>query len=123
MKEVSDDCGKWNFDNSFAKLPTHFYELTPPTPVSGPHALILNHELAQDLGLALGEKQILELAGNILPTGSIPLAQAYAGHQFGHFTMLGDGRAVLLGEHITPKGLRVDIQLKGSGPTPFFPPW
>ncbi|MDZ5010925.1 hypothetical protein GNF77_18920, partial [Clostridium perfringens] len=58
-------------------------------------------------------------AGNKIPEGSMPLAQAYAGHQFGHFTMLGDGRAVLIGEHITPNGERVDIQLKGSGRTPY----
>ena len=83
--------------------------------------LVFNHALAQSLGLnaaALAERAAI-FAGNELPDGSSPLAQAYAGHQYGHFTGLGDGRAILLGEQITPAGVRYDVQLKGSGPTPF----
>ncbi len=113
----------WNLDNSYLRLPAMFYQQLPPVAVQAPQLVILNHPLAQQLGL---HPQELEtpggadiLAGNLLPPGSEPLAQAYAGHQFGGFTMLGDGRAILLGEQITPAGDRVDIQLKGSGRTPF----
>jgi uncharacterized protein YdiU (UPF0061 family) len=85
--------------------------------------IILNGPLATSLGLdvqaLLGNDGLAVLAGNQIPEGALPLAQAYAGHQFGHFTMLGDGRAILLGEQITPLGVRVDIQLKGSGKTPY----
>src|SRR5690606_34024885 len=88
-----------------------------------PQLAVLNEKLATQLGLNVEQLMTDEgsavLSGSLLATGSLPLAQAYAGHQFGHFTMLGDGRAVLLGEHITPEGLRVDIQLKGSGRTPY----
>ncbi|MGR5874829.1 protein adenylyltransferase SelO family protein [Bacillus pacificus] len=69
------------------------------------------------------ETEIAIFAGNALPEGAHPLAQAYAGHQFGHFNMLGDGRALLIGEQITPSGKRFDIQLKGSGPYSLFTPW
>ena len=83
----------------------------------------INYELAQEIGLNLTsttQKKLSKLfSGNELPDGSPPLSQAYAGHQFGYFTMLGDGRAHLLGEHITPNGIRLDIQLKGSGKTPY----
>lgn len=92
-------------------------------PVQKPKLVILNEQLASKLGLnglsLQSEEAILEFAGNKEPVGSLPLAQAYAGHQFGHFNMLGDGRAILLGEHITPDNERVDIQLKGAGRTPF----
>ncbi|MFD0679369.1 MULTISPECIES: protein adenylyltransferase SelO [unclassified Paenibacillus] len=113
----------WNFDNSYARLPKSvFTPLTPP-PVSSPELIILNGPLAASLGLNADALQSREgvavLAGNRIPEGAMPLAQAYAGHQFGHFTMLGDGRALLLGEQITPLGERVDIQLKGSGRTPY----
>lgn len=83
--------------------------------------VVFNHALAQSLGLnaaALAQQPAL-FAGNVLPEGAEPLAQAYAGHQYGNFTGLGDGRAILLGEQITPGGERYDVQLKGSGPTPF----
>ncbi|MGV2805308.1 hypothetical protein GNF85_17035, partial [Clostridium perfringens] len=85
--------------------------------------VILNEPLAASLGLNAKALQSAEgvamLAGNEIPEGASPLAQAYAGHQFGYFTMLGDGRAILLGEQITPQGERMDIQLKGSGRTPY----
>ncbi|WP_413302684.1 YdiU family protein [Bacillus sp. 1P10SD] len=119
-KEMKDP--GWKFDNSYTKLPEAFYKSTNPTPVNSPQLVILNGTLAKSLGLnvqALQEEGIAVFAGNRIPEGASPLAQAYAGHQFGHFTMLGDGRAVLLGEQITPKNERVDIQLKGPGRTPF----
>ncbi|MDN4606605.1 protein adenylyltransferase SelO [Sporosarcina highlanderae] len=113
----------WNFDNSYTRLPNTFYAETLPEHSPSPELVILNYPLAAELGLneeALeGEEGRDVFAGNLIPEGAKPIAQAYAGHQFGHFTMLGDGRAVLLGEHITPAGKRVDIQLKGSGITPF----
>ncbi|MFT4414171.1 protein adenylyltransferase SelO [Fredinandcohnia humi] len=113
----------WNFDNRYTHLPKSFFSHTKPTPVSSPDLVILNSQLAASLGLevdALKENEGIEvMAGNQVPEGAEPLAQAYAGHQFGHFTMLGDGRAILLGEQITPKGERFDIQLKGPGRTPY----
>ncbi|MFK2826601.1 YdiU family protein [Bacillus sp. B190/17] len=113
----------WNLDNSYARLPKSFFSSINPTSVRSPKLIILNHPLAEDLGLNVqglqSEDGAAVLAGNQIPEGASPLAQAYAGHQFGHFNMLGDGRAVLLGEQITPKGERVDIQLKGSGRTPY----
>lgn len=113
----------WNFDNSYSQLPNSFFSRTNPTPVSSPELIIFNSELATSLGLNFQglqkEEGIEMLAGNQIPEGASPLAQAYAGHQFGHFNMLGDGRAVLLGEHILPNGERTDIQLKGSGRTPY----
>jgi uncharacterized protein YdiU (UPF0061 family) len=91
--------------------------------VPAPEPIIFNHPLARELGLDLESLPDDELAqlfsGNALPEGAEPLAQAYAGHQFGHFAMLGDGRALLLGEHVAPDGTRYDLQLKGSGPTRF----
>jgi len=113
----------WRFDNSYARLPETFYKKQNPAPVRAPAIVALNEPLARSLGLdadALrGELGAASLAGNRVPEGAEPLAQAYAGHQFGHFNMLGDGRALLLGEHLAPQGERVDIQLKGSGRTPF----
>jgi len=113
----------WNFDNSYARLPKSLFTSLNPTPVCSPKLIILNYPLAASLGLDVQALQsndgIAVLAGNQIPEGALPLAQAYAGHQFGHFTMLGDGRALLLGEQITPQGERVDIQLKGSGETPY----
>lgn len=113
----------WNFDNSYAGLPETFFTIQNPTPVPSPSLVILNYPLAKSLGLnaeALESNDgIAELSGNKIPSGALPLAQAYGGHQFGHFTMLGDGRAILLGEQITPEGKRFDIQLKGSGRTPY----
>jgi len=113
----------WNFDNSYAHLPEIFFTSQSPTPVCSPKLIILNHQLATSLGLNVQALQsndgVAAFAGNQSPEGALPLAQAYAGHQFGHFTMLGDGRALLLGEQITPFGERFDIQLKGSGRTPY----
>ncbi|MBY0121516.1 YdiU family protein [Bacillus sp. S/N-304-OC-R1] len=119
------DQGKagWNFDNSYSRLPDTFFSRLMPTPIRAPKLTILNKQLAETLGLKaeelLNEENLFVFAGNETPEGAEPLAQAYAGHQFGHFTMLGDGRAVLLGEQITPNGERFDIQLKGSGRTPY----
>jgi len=113
----------WNFDNSYLRLPKYCYTKVRPIPVSDPRIVILNNGLANELGLTFDKPPQKKLAqifsGNDLPKHSDPLAQAYAGHQFGHFTFLGDGRAHLLGEHITPDGSRLDIQLKGSGKTPY----
>ncbi len=113
----------WKFDNSYVRLPVAFYVRINPVPVTRPKLMVFNQGLAQSLGLTSdaleGEAGAVIFSGNRLPPGSEPLAQAYAGHQFGHFTMLGDGRAILLGEHLTPKGERFDIQFKGSGRTPF----
>jgi uncharacterized protein YdiU (UPF0061 family) len=112
----------WRFDNSYARLPGALYSRVAPVPVEKPGLAIFNESLARDLGLDAGsltEKGAEIFAGNTFPAGAEPIAQAYAGHQFGHFTNLGDGRAVLLGEHLTPSGGRFDIQLKGSGQTPY----
>lgn len=113
----------WNFDNSYARLSDTFYASVGLHPVSNPKIVVLNTPLAEELGLNSDELQSNEgvqiLAGNKAPEGSFPMAQAYAGHQFGYFTMLGDGRAVLYGEQITPENERFDIQLKGAGRTPF----
>jgi uncharacterized protein YdiU (UPF0061 family) len=118
----------WRLENSYGKLPDFFYTKVEPNKVREPKWVIFNHSLAAFLGLdvdasATADWQTAEgaklFAGNVLPNGAEPLAQAYAGHQFGHFTMLGDGRAILIGEQITPVGARFDIQLKGSGKTPY----
>ncbi len=113
----------WKLENSYAQLPSLFYTQLNPWPVRSPELAVFNDSLAAELGLdseALKtEEGILQLAGNEIPEGATTLAQAYAGHQFGHFNILGDGRAVLLGEQLTPKGDRFDIQLKGSGRTPY----
>lgn len=112
----------WNFDNSYANLPESFFSNVNPTPVQSPKLIVFNESLSTDLGLhgkVLQSEGVEVFGGNSIPEGASPIAQAYAGHQFGHFTMLGDGRAVLLGEQITPTGERFDIQLKGSGRTPY----
>ncbi|MFJ7738692.1 YdiU family protein [Lysinibacillus sp. NPDC097287] len=113
----------WNLDNSYARLPELLFTSLDLNPVRSPKLIIFNDSLAKSLGLNAQALKIDEgveiLAGNRIPEGGFPLAQAYAGHQFGHFTMLGDGRAILLGEQITPLNERVDIQLKGSGRTPY----
>ena len=113
----------WNFDNTYSKLPEAFISNTSPTPVKAPELIILNDGLVKKLGLnflSMNKKELSELfSGNSLPKGSKTISQAYAGHQFGHFTMLGDGRAVLMGEHISRNNERFDIQFKGSGKTPF----
>lgn len=119
---ASKDAG-WNFDQSYSRLPDLLYKPTQPSTVKAPTIVILNKPLAKSLGLnpdlLNSEEGAAILAGNILPEGALPIAQAYAGHQFGHFNMLGDGRAILLGEQLTPDGERLDIQLKGAGRTPF----
>ena len=113
----------WHFDNSYSKLSKTFKEDIKPTPVHEPELVVLNEELAKNLNLnfsGLDKKKLAEIfSGNSLPDGTNSIAQAYAGHQFGHFTMLGDGRAVLLGEHLVNKNQRFDIQFKGSGRTSF----
>jgi uncharacterized protein YdiU (UPF0061 family) len=112
------------FDNSYARLPEHFFARLPPTPVSEPALIRLNESLALRLGLDLERlitpEAIEVFAGNRLPEGAEPLAMAYAGFQFGSWVpQLGDGRAILLGELIDRDGVRRDVQLKGAGPTPF----
>src|SRR4051812_3208993 len=111
----------WHLEHTYTKLPQLFYSDAAPTPVPAPRLVAFNRPLATMLGL---DPQSLDspegaaiFAGNALPDGGRPIAQAYAGHQFGHFTALGDGRAILLGEQITPGGDRLDIQLKGAGQT------
>ncbi|NDV19678.1 YdiU family protein [Pseudodesulfovibrio sp. JC047] len=111
------------FDNTYARLPSRFFQQISPVVVEKPSLIRINTPLAKELELPLPDNQIqlAELfAGNMLLDGMDPIAQAYAGHQFGHFVpKLGDGRAVLLGEILTSKDARFDIQLKGSGPTTF----
>ncbi len=112
------------FDNTYARLPEPFYARIPPTPVKNPELIRLNEPLAADMGLDISWLRspagVAMLAGAHVPPGAEPLAAAYAGHQFGNFVpQLGDGRAILLGEVVGPDGTRRDIQLKGSGPTPF----
>jgi uncharacterized protein YdiU (UPF0061 family) len=113
----------WNFDNSYARLPQAFHVRLNPVPVREPKLVLFNEALARFLGLnpdvLKGDEGVAVFSGNRIAEGAEPLAQAYAGHQFGFFTMLGDGRAVLLGEQVTPTGERFDIQYKGSGKTPF----
>jgi uncharacterized protein YdiU (UPF0061 family) len=114
----------FHFDNTYASLPERFYARLDPTPVAEPRLVRLNVALAERLGLDAGElaspDSVRAFAGNLVPDGASPVAAAYAGHQFGHFVpQLGDGRAVLLGEVVAPDGARFDIQLKGSGRTPY----
>ena len=112
------------FDNSFARELAGFYTLWSPVAAASPRLLYLNRSLADELGMDLARLDDAALAamfaGNVLPEGAQPLAQAYAGHQFGGFSpQLGDGRALLLGEVIDRQGRRRDIAFKGSGRTPF----
>jgi len=113
----------WRLEHTYAALPALFHSPADPTRVAAPRLVAFNRPLAASLGLNVealdGPEGAAIFAGNVLPEGARPLAQAYAGHQFGHFTALGDGRAILLGEQITPTGARVDIQLKGAGQTRF----
>jgi serine/tyrosine/threonine adenylyltransferase len=115
---------RFNFKNTYARLPERFYTRVDPTPVHAPRLVKVNVELARQLGLdpdTLTSPEGVEIfAGNRVAEGSEPLAMAYAGHQFGYFVpQLGDGRANLLGEVVGRDGIRYDIQLKGSGPTPY----
>ncbi len=114
----------FNFDNTYARLPERFGTRLNPTPVQDPRLIKLNRNLADQLGFGLdkldNETAAALFSGNLVPEGAEPLAMAYAGHQFGNFVpQLGDGRAILLGEVIDRAGRRWDIQLKGSGQTPF----
>lgn len=122
MTDTNTQTG-WNLESSYTTLSADFYTRIAPVPVKAQRLVIFNHALASGLGLSLDDARPDDLAqqfsGNVLPGGATPIAQAYAGHQFGHFTMLGDGRAHLLGEQIAPDGKRYDIQLKGSGQTPY----
>ena len=113
----------WNFDNTYSKLPNILLSKIRPEKTLKPKLIIKNDSLADELGLNFSniteDGLSLLFSGNSIPEDTETFAQAYAGHQFGHFTMLGDGRALILGEHITPKNKRFDIQLKGSGKTPY----
>ncbi len=114
----------FSFDNTYARLPSRFFERVSPTQVSRPERLAINDALAASLGVSIEELSTPEgvegLAGNRVPAGAEPIALAYAGHQFGRLVpRLGDGRAILLGEVVTGDGRRLDVQLKGAGPTPF----
>lgn len=121
--ELSRHWAGFQWSSAYATLPASLYRFTDPTPVAAPGALLVNERYAGELGLDPGALRSPEgtafLAGNRSIEGVRPLAQAYAGHQFGHFTILGDGRALLAGEHVTPDGRVVDVQWKGSGRTPF----
>jgi len=112
------------FDNTYAQLPERFYQAQLPTPVAAPALIRANVELARQLGIdpdwLASTAGIEMLAGNQIPQGAMPISTVYAGHQFGSWNpQLGDGRAVLLGEILDPAGARFDMQLKGSGPTPY----
>jgi len=113
----------FNFGSTYLQLPKVFYTKLLPEPVPKPEMVILNTPLATDMGLDFSGLNADELAilfaGNQMPEETEPFAQAYAGHQFGHLTMLGDGRAIVWGEHVTPSDQRLDLQFKGSGPTPY----
>jgi len=113
----------WNFENTYFNLPGSFKENIDPVPVKNPDLVVFNESLASELNLNFSNIDKYELSkifsGNLLPEGSNSIAQAYAGHQFGHFTMLGDGRAVLIGEHTAKSNKKYDIQFKGSGKTAF----
>lgn len=121
MNNVSS-CG-FRFDTTYTTLPEQFFTKLKPEPVAAPAVVVINNELAETLGLDFSvlsdQQQAALFSGNQIPEDTIPFSQAYAGHQFGHFTVLGDGRAHVLGEHVTPNNKRVDIQFKGSGRTPY----
>ncbi|HEY2367705.1 MAG TPA: protein adenylyltransferase SelO family protein, partial [Polyangiaceae bacterium] len=115
---------KLPFDNTYARLPDRFFARVDPTPVRKPELVKINASLAELLGLdakaLASDDGVAVLSGNARAEGSEPIALAYAGHQFGTFVpRLGDGRAILLGEIVGTDGVRRDVQLKGSGPTPF----
>jgi len=122
INKLTEDIG-WNFDNTYTLLPDVLMTKQNPIHVKYPKLELLNLDLAKELNLNFDDQEKTYLSslfsGNVLPNGSNCISQAYAGHQFGHFTMLGDGRAVLLGEHLTNENKRFDIQFKGSGRTPY----
>ena len=113
----------WRFDNTYARLPEIMLSRIAPLPVKDPKLVMFNHNLSKELGLDFSviEDGLLPsiFAGSLLPQESECIAQAYAGHQFGYFTMLGDGRAIVIGEHLSKNNKRFDIQFKGSGKTPY----
>ena len=110
-------------ENTYTKLPEVFFSKLSLLRSANRKIVIFNDKLANEIGLNLSgmneEERTKLLSGNLVPEGTEPFAQAYAGHQFGNFTMLGDGRAIILGEHLTPSGQRLDLQFKGSGRTPY----
>ena len=113
-----------NFDNSYARLPNAFYRRVAPSVVSKPKLIRVNRQLADELGInvewLVGDEGIGMMAGCVMPNGAEPIASVYAGHQFGQYVpQLGDGRAMLIGAVVTSDHARGDIQLKGSGPTPY----
>jgi serine/tyrosine/threonine adenylyltransferase len=109
------------FNNTYLQLPEAFYSLQLPTVVSNPYAILINKNLFEELNIIIPNRPDLSniLSGNTIPATWSPFSQAYAGHQFGHFNLLGDGRAIVLGEHLADEKKRVDIQLKGAGVTPY----
>lgn len=113
----------WTLEDSYTQLPTILFSAVKPTGVKGSKPVCINYRLAEELGLLFTPDNLdavaTQLVGNTIPECANPIAQAYMGHQFGYPNMLGDGRAILLGEQITPLGKRVDVQLKGSGATPY----
>ena len=113
----------FQFQHSYQELDEMFYTDQIPEKVSKPQLIVFNQGLAEELGIQVNQIDQQSLAGifsgNTILDDAKPIAQAYAGHQFGSFTMLGDGRAILLGEHVTKDGKVVDIQLKGAGRTPY----
>ena len=118
----NSDMSGFCFDNSYSKLPEVLFVHTHPKAFKNPSLVIFNHALANTLGLNVDVLKSTDwscFSGRVMPDGAYPIAQAYAGHQFGGFANLGDGRAILLGEHIAPNQARFDIQLKGAGPTPY----
>lgn len=110
---------EWNLQNSYFSLPSDFYQSATPSEFPKPEMVLWNEELAEKLSLEKEEDMEQIFVGNRFPEGSRPISLAYTGHQFGYFTMLGDGRAILLGEIISKEGERFDIQLKGSGRTAY----
>jgi uncharacterized protein YdiU (UPF0061 family) len=121
LRDMSDNLHPvFAFDNTYARLPERFHARVVPAPVQEPRLFFVNRTLASELGIDPDRLDAAALAGNTLPAGADPIAQAYAGHQFGAFvSRLGDGRAILLGEVVGKDGVRRDVQLKGAGRTPF----
>jgi len=125
MRKTKSNISKvgWHFDNTYSKLPDTMMSRLLPVPVKAPKLVVINNALSKELGLDFSnisnENLALMFSGNLLPEGTETIAQAYAGHQFGYFTILGDGRAIIIGEHLSKNKKRFDIQFKGSGKTPY----
>lgn len=113
----------FSIDNTYLNLPSILYTVQKAVPVKDPEIILFNEDLAREMGLEVEQLLAAEgaqiFSGNVMLPESVSFAQAYSGHQFGYFNHLGDGRALMIGEHIKPDGIRVDVQLKGSGPTPY----